>query len=451
MTRKTIYSALASAALLLLPVAALADTVTSDFESSTYSVGNINGQDGWVKTGSFDVAVTATSSIPAAFGLQSLRISDAVTSGSFGDQTFSKALVNEAGETDALSGGMSSGVRQPHFEAQFDLASILPTLQSGMHMSVSPDRGDGARMSYLLFEDVATGIDVYFVDVQGTSNPANFVRTAIASTTRTAHTIKFVMDFVDGPSNDVVKIYIDGILKHTGTSWENYYRYDSESYVGNNSRTVDSLLFRESGDAHTANNGYGFLIDNLSLVSSATPVQAEPQVHIFKYVDGVQATAANANSSAFPMLTTFDSTVYGLVTDAPFTLSPTGWGATDVAYEASYVGGAAGDNYATHEVTSGNEIVGATCAAGKPFALDGYTTGTSLVDAASGVKSSTIPSFTNLQSDQYVIVWNVSCTTVPPVVTDPKDACKNDGWKTYPGNHNFKNQGQCIQYVNTGK
>ena len=37
------------------------------------------------------------------------------------------------------------------------------------------------------------------------------------------------MDFVDGPSNDVVRVYIDGVLVHTGTSWENYYRYDPEA------------------------------------------------------------------------------------------------------------------------------------------------------------------------------------------------------------------------------
>jgi hypothetical protein len=34
-----------------------------------------------------------------------------------------------------------------------------------------------------------------------------------------------------------------------------------------------------------------------------------------------------------------------------------------------------------------------------------------------------------------------------------KDACKNDGWKTLQRANatTFKNQGDCIQYVNTGK
>ncbi len=269
---KYLISAAATAGFLgLASATVLADSNSIDFES--YTAGTINGQDGWSKTGSFDVAVVAnTYSIPS-FGSQTLRISDAVTSGSFGDQTFSKSLANEAGETDALNNGQSGGIRQPHFEAQFDLASTLAILQTGLHVSVSPDRGDGARMSYLRFEDQADGIHVFFDDVQGTTNPANFIETEIATISRAPHTIKFAMDFVDGPSNDVVKIYIDGVLVHSGTSWENYYRFDSESNptLVSNSRTVDSLLFRESGSANPSNLGKGFLIDNLFTLSGPIP------------------------------------------------------------------------------------------------------------------------------------------------------------------------------------
>jgi hypothetical protein len=273
------------------------------FESPTYNLGDINGQNGWVKTGSYDATVS-TSSVPG-FGSQSLRISDAVTSGSFGDQTFSPSLINEAGETDALNASMSSGTRQPHFEAQFDLASVLSAVQTGMHVSVSPDRGDGARMSYLRFEDHSTadvytvdtadathpigshytdGIHVYFDDVQGTTNPANFVETDIATISRAPHTIKFSMDFVNGPSNDVVKIYADGNLVKTGTSWENYYRFDSESNptLVSNSRTVDSILFRESGAANSSDATNGFLIDNFSELSGpsiSTNFQVKPWIY----------------------------------------------------------------------------------------------------------------------------------------------------------------------------
>ena len=69
------------------------------------------------------------------------------------------------------------------------------------------------------------------------------------------------MDFVNGAANDVVRVYVDGTLVHTGTSWEDYFR-DCE---GNETRTVDSLLFRSTGTAAPANAGKGFLIDNVSI------------------------------------------------------------------------------------------------------------------------------------------------------------------------------------------
>jgi uncharacterized protein (DUF2141 family) len=281
-----VSSVVVSAAFLVLPFVASADTISINFEAPTYSVASINGQDGWIKTGSYDAAVVG-GTLPAGFGAQSLRISDAVASGSFGDQTFSKPLVNEVGETtDAVNGGFSGGVRQPHFEASFDIASVQETQQPGMHMTVSPDRGDGARMSYLRFEDNANGIDVFFDDVQGTvalgvdgcttTVCGNFVETKIATLSRsTSHHIVLTLDTINGPSNDVVKVWIDNTLRHLGTSWEDYYRFDPESQEGgtlvNKTRTVDSLLFRESGDATPLNAGKGFLVDNITLVSGPTP------------------------------------------------------------------------------------------------------------------------------------------------------------------------------------
>ncbi|HSX04935.1 MAG TPA: hypothetical protein VLF69_00485 [Candidatus Saccharimonadales bacterium] len=250
-----------------------------NFESPAYNLGNINGQNGWTKTGAYDAAVVTNTYGYPAFGGQSLRISNAVTSGSFGDQTFSPSLVNEAGEADALNGGLSGGTRQPHFEAQFDLASTTKAEQPGMVMSVSPDRGDGARMSYLRFEDHSDGIHVFFDDVTDPTHAENadtFNESDIATLGYTTpHTIKFSMDFVNGPDNDVVRVYIDGNLAKTGTSWEDYYRFDTESNPGlaqNNSRTVDSLLFREGGTAVPANAGNGYLVDNALLLSGPVPI-----------------------------------------------------------------------------------------------------------------------------------------------------------------------------------
>jgi len=207
------------------------------------------------------------------FGSQTLQISDAVTSGSFGDQTFSPGLGDEAGETGASNAGLSGGLRQPHFDASFLIGTAIATQQAGLHMSVSPDRGDGARMSYLRFEDQGDGVHVFFIDVVDkgpVGTVANFRESDVATLDRAhSHLIQFSIDFKDGAANDTVKIYIDSKLVKTGTTWEDYYRYDPEQTpTGNQVPTVDKLLFRESGAANPADATNGFLIDRVTLGSS---------------------------------------------------------------------------------------------------------------------------------------------------------------------------------------
>jgi hypothetical protein len=269
-----------------------ADTIGPiTFESSQgYVLGDINGQPAtspqpngrWSKTGPYDVAVAPVSAFQAASGYgfvsQALRISDAVTSGSFGDQTFSPGLADEAGETGADNAGLSGGVRQPRFDASFLIGTTQATQQCAacatpLHMTVSPDRGDGARMSYLRFEDQADGVHVFFVDVTdpgGVPNGDTFNTTDIATLDRAhSHLVQFSIQFADGPAQDTVKIYIDRKTAITGTTWEDYYRYDSEQApAGNKVPTVDKLLFRESGDQNIADAGQGFLLDRVTLASS---------------------------------------------------------------------------------------------------------------------------------------------------------------------------------------
>ena len=262
---------------------ARADTNAVDFESP-YTTGSPNGQDGWVFTGPYDAAIDSSFGTPG-FGAQSLRMSNATTSGSFGDWVFSKPLADEAGESTAANGGLSGGTRQNHFEAQFDIASKTGATQPGLQISVSPDRGDGARMSFLRFKDNGSGgTDVLFDDYQdlapfgsvgtptdGCSGSDDFVETNVATISDSApHTIKLVMDFPEGQGNDVVKVFVDGSLVHTGTSWEDYYRYCEATL---DSRTVDSLILqaRAGGGTAPATFGNGFLIDNMNLTSSTTP------------------------------------------------------------------------------------------------------------------------------------------------------------------------------------
>ncbi len=250
---------------------AFASAVTIDFETG-YTAGIVNGQNGWSATGSagsgcavYDEGVVSNTSAPPSFATQSFRISNAVTSGCFGDQAFAAPLDDSVGEISSTASTFSVGTKQNHFEVQFDIASVVPTSQqSGLAISVAPDRGDGSRMSYLRFEDGIIGINVFFDDVQGTTNPANFVETQVGSDLdRTvAHTIKLTLDTLDGPSNDVVQVFIDGSLVHSGTSWENYYRYDSEASAEQSPRIVKTLLIRAGGTSVPANANNGFIFDN---------------------------------------------------------------------------------------------------------------------------------------------------------------------------------------------
>jgi hypothetical protein len=249
--------------------AARADTVGPiNFEPSQgYVPGDINGQQGWQKLNPlYDVKVAPLSAYPAAAGYgfqtQALQLSDFFTTFSFGDQTFSPGLLQPAGESPL----------QTHFDASFKIGTSQATEQAGLHMSVSPDDGQGARMSYLRFEDQSNGVHVFFVEADNpgpVGTVSDFPETQIAVLSRArAHSIRFSIDFKTGPHNDVVKIYIDGQLKITGTTWEDYYRYDPEAIAhAGQPPPVRKLLFRESGDAHPANLGKGFLVDYVFLAS----------------------------------------------------------------------------------------------------------------------------------------------------------------------------------------
>lgn len=274
--------------------AARAETLpTIVFDDPPYPVGTIHNKDGWSSSGSagaggpgYDHAVAAVNAqvqpIAPQFGGQALRISNAVTSGSFGDHTFSKSLANEAGEPSAVSNGMSGGTRQSHFEAEWEFISTTPAApQPGLSVVASPDRGDGARMSWVQMTDTGTGIDINFNDYQRSlPGTDNFVQRPIATglPRNVAHKIKITMDFFEGPENDIVRVFVNGTQMIAGTSWEDYFR-DVEL---NPTRPVDSVLFRTGGTAVPATATNGFYIDNLVISSSASAAMSA----VFVRTDG---------------------------------------------------------------------------------------------------------------------------------------------------------------------
>jgi hypothetical protein len=254
------FAAIAFAALGLAGIATANTQGPITFNSDQgYTLGNINSQQGWSNTGVYDANVVSTSLY--GFGDQALQISNAKTSGSFGDQTYSPG-VDPAG----------AGTSLTHFDASFQIGTALATYQPGNNVSVSPDNGQGARMSYLRFEEHTNGVHVYFIDVTDkgpVGTVASFNEKDIATLSRgTVHNIAFAITFKTGSSPDQVKIMIDGKLAATGTSWKNYYKFDPEQGPGNVVPSTSTMLFIERGTAVPSNAGNGYLIDNVTYATS---------------------------------------------------------------------------------------------------------------------------------------------------------------------------------------
>jgi hypothetical protein len=100
------------------------------------------------------------------------------------------------------------------------------------------------------------------------------------------------------------------------------------------------------------------------------------------------------------------------------------------------LGGPANDPYSTAVATYGNYKVLAVA-----LLLDGGATAAQVLDVDN----------TEINTTVYTYGGDIA----PPPSTTPsdKDACKKDSWSTYTRADGsiFKNQGDCIQYVNTGK
>ncbi|MEO6025747.1 MAG: hypothetical protein ABIR79_02630 [Candidatus Binatia bacterium] len=263
----------AAFALTLLPTSGRADSVSVDFEPPSYTTGSINSQNGWggqtppgiPVNGSIDQEVTAAD---AHGGIQSYRESSFFTSGSFGDQVFSPSLGDRAGEASSSADGLAGGTLQQRFTATVWFKSVTGAAQDS-HVVISPDRGDGARMSWVQVSDNLvdpgdgrSGLSVSFFDYR--DPPDDFVFNVVATGLSRSdwHRVDIEMQFYAGAQNDVVRVSVDGGPDFRGTSWEDYFR----NIEGNPTRPVDSLLFRVGGAAE-GNDGEGFYFDDVSTTS----------------------------------------------------------------------------------------------------------------------------------------------------------------------------------------
>jgi hypothetical protein len=274
---------------------------TTDFES--FTVGAIHGQFDWQSIGGVGSSsaasrcatydhVIAETGIPPAFGSRVLRISNAVTSGCYADHTFSQRSTDIAGQAGSVSRSrdgtveyaIAGAVRRARFDASWTFVSAVPDAQQpGLEVVVSPARGDDHRMSWVQMRDLADGIEVRFAQRADAANPGAIQVMTIASVLdrSMAHTIRLVIDFRDGPANDVARVFVDGVLRHTGASWETYYALDANGSLnfGGNPPAVNRLMFRTGSDTHRgipgdpapATSGRGFFFDDVSVDAYAVP------------------------------------------------------------------------------------------------------------------------------------------------------------------------------------
>ena len=148
---------------------------------------------------------------------------------------------------------------------------------------------------------------------------------------------------------------------------------------------------------------------------ATTTASSTVTVTIHKMLDGQPATALSANSTEFPLSAAWNAANLG-AGSGQFSLSPSGFGGDPTPYQAITADMSLGASYSVGELTNGTQV-GANCAAGKPFALVGYTTGDTYPSAATGTPTSTVPTFGNLTNDKHVLVWNTKCTAPAATTT----------------------------------
>lgn len=164
---------------------------------------------------------------------------------------------------------------------KFDLKAVDPT-PDGSRLEIDFGNAAGTdRNNFMVIESFAGGIRIAVSeptadgsDFTGdeTDPPPNDYRQLIAGVDPTvSHTIEMRLDYVDGPDNDVIDIYLDGKLIGTTTTFENYHdALNPGQHIANaQANLTDRVFFRPSAngapqDGAGGSVDQGFLIDNLT-------------------------------------------------------------------------------------------------------------------------------------------------------------------------------------------
>ena len=265
--------------------------------------GTVDGQNGWTTRDAFTSATTVgrwdqqVKDVNDANGSRRVfRMSNAITSSTYSSQVFSATSGQVAGETNAAlwnnRGTNGSAPLSPAqagayaasdtFYSKVAFRSATGAAQSGLALTLSASaKQSTVRMSWLQLQDTGSGFNLNVYDLLGNGTfPSAPTTIASGLSYSDLHTIEMGITFVDGVStvggqiygNDVLKIWLNGSLIHTGSTWESYY-YNYERITAGTPRlqAVDSMLFRVSGTAATGTSGNGFYFEDFAIGNTIVP------------------------------------------------------------------------------------------------------------------------------------------------------------------------------------
>lgn len=307
----------------LMATALMAMPVTADCPDTTfdgYALGDVALQNGgsaqyatttWTRGDNFTACQTTRTYDQAivedSTGRRVLRISNYLTNGTQGAQISTPSAPLVAGETgsalwnDRGTNGCSPTARQAGAPAaasniygMFMFRSATGAAQPGLQVNLTPwgRQSDTRGYSLTIIDPIpAAGATSTGYELRVTELLANGTFPAASTTIATGisytdlHKLELVVDYVDGVTtdssgdtfgNDVVSIYLNDSLIHTGTTWECFWRTNPGGTVGR-IQAADAFALRLTVAApdpyRAALQGAGFDITEF-FVGNAKPNRA---------------------------------------------------------------------------------------------------------------------------------------------------------------------------------
>ncbi|MBL0140568.1 MAG: hypothetical protein IPP91_00475 [Betaproteobacteria bacterium] len=181
----------------------------------------------------------------------------------------SPRLAVPAGEAGsfALLGTTPAPPGSNHYSQEFWFRSVRAVADPGLNVTISADDGLNNRMTFLRIQENAGSLDAFYVGYD--AGTATFPSSPVASGLAwgTWYHVRIEIDFHDGPSNDVVRVYLGttptlgaGDFRLTASTWEDFYGVGQKV-------AVNALLFRLSNDPGAGNVPQGLYMDDLTFLS----------------------------------------------------------------------------------------------------------------------------------------------------------------------------------------